>query len=166
MVIAWQDSDVRGVLWWWWRDALVQGGEGAQLDPAAQGRLTREQAVRQVLGRELARQARGWHHHGPIHPGFGEWDGGEHPLQVVFGLEQLRFGGAFRGVEVAAGAGHPVLALLEEAVAAVGVPEVVVLPRLTVGQVRRLWRELGCGPQLARDHRSLGSRIHESPKSA
>ena len=62
----------------------------------------------------------------------GERDGGEHPLQVVLGLEQLGLGGAFGGVEVAAGAGHPVLALLEEAVAAPAVPEVVVLPGLAV----------------------------------
>jgi hypothetical protein len=51
-------------------------------------------------------------------------------LQVVLGLEELGLGGALRGVEVAAGAGHAVWALLEEAVGAPAVPEVVVLPGL------------------------------------
>ena len=41
---------------------------------------------------------------------------------------------ALRGVEVAAGAGHPVRALLEEAVGAVAVAQVVVLPGLARGR--------------------------------
>ncbi len=53
----------------------------------------------------------------------------EHPLQPVLGFEQLRLRGLFGEVEVAAGARHPVRALLEEAVAAVAVPEVVELER-------------------------------------
>jgi hypothetical protein len=61
----------------------------------------------------------------------GEWDVDQHALQVVFGFEQLAFAGRFRGVEVAAGAGHAVWALFEEAVGAVAVPEVVMLPRLS-----------------------------------
>jgi len=64
----------------------------------------------------------------------GEGDGGEHALQVVLGLQQQRLGGVFGRVEVALGAGHPVRALLEEGVAAVPVPEVVVLPWLPGGR--------------------------------
>src|SRR5664280_3191307 len=62
----------------------------------------------------------------------GERDSREHPLKVVLRLEQLALARLLGGVEVAAGAGHPVLALLEEAVAAPAVPEVVVLPRLPI----------------------------------
>ena len=60
----------------------------------------------------------------------GERDLDEHPLQPVLGLEQLRLAGWLGDVEVAAGARHPVRALLEEAVGAVAVPEVVELERL------------------------------------
>jgi hypothetical protein len=45
----------------------------------------------------------------------------------------LGFAGVFRGVEVAAGASDSVLALLEEAVAAPAVSEVVMLPWLAGG---------------------------------
>ncbi len=60
----------------------------------------------------------------------GERDRGGHLLQVALGFQQLGRGGVLRGVEVAAGAGHPVRALLEERVGAIPVPEVVVLPWL------------------------------------
>ena len=60
----------------------------------------------------------------------GERDLHEHPLQPVLGFEQLRLARGFRDVEVAAGARHPVRALLEEAVGAVAVPEVVELERI------------------------------------
>jgi hypothetical protein len=63
----------------------------------------------------------------------GERDGGAHALQVVLGLEQLGFSGVFRGVEIAAGASHSVRALLEEAVGAPAVAEVVVLPGFSGG---------------------------------
>jgi hypothetical protein len=53
----------------------------------------------------------------------GERDGGEHALQVVFGLQQLSRGRGFRGIEVAAGAGYPMWTLLEERVGAESVPE-------------------------------------------
>ncbi|MFI7423730.1 hypothetical protein [Nonomuraea sp. NPDC049684] len=64
----------------------------------------------------------------------GEGDGGKHVLQVVLGLQQQRLGGVLRGVEVAFGAGHPVLALLEEGVVAEPVSQVGVLPRLAGGR--------------------------------
>jgi hypothetical protein len=51
---------------------------------------------------------------------------------AVLGFQELAFAGGLGGGEVAPGAGHPVLALLEEGVGAVPVPEVVVLPWLTV----------------------------------
>ena len=63
----------------------------------------------------------------------GERDGGEHALQVAAGLEQLGFAGFLRSVEIATGAGHPVLTLLEEAVAAPAVTQIVVLPWLAGG---------------------------------
>ncbi len=58
----------------------------------------------------------------------GERDVGEDPPQVALGFEQLGLG----GLEIATGAGHSVLVLLEEAVAAPAVAEVVVLPGLAV----------------------------------
>lgn len=45
----------------------------------------------------------------------GQRDGGEHALQVVLRLQKLTLAGVFRGVEVALGAGHAVLALLNPA---------------------------------------------------
>ena len=57
----------------------------------------------------------------------------EHALEVAAGLEQLGFGGVFRGIEIATGASHPVRALLEEAVGAPAVAEVVVLPGFAGG---------------------------------
>ncbi|MGW0949137.1 hypothetical protein ACWD4O_42235 [Streptomyces sp. NPDC002623] len=63
----------------------------------------------------------------------GEWDIGRHLLQVAFRLRQLAFAGFLRGVEVAACAGHVVLALLEEGVGAPAVAEVVVLPGFAAG---------------------------------
>ena len=63
----------------------------------------------------------------------GEWDLGAHALQVVLGFEQLGLGGPFRRVKIATGAGHPVRALLEEAVYAPAVAEVVVLPGFACG---------------------------------
>jgi hypothetical protein len=54
-----------------------------------------------------------------------EWDLGAHALQVVLGLEQLSLGGALGGVEITTGASHPVRALLEEAVGAPAVAEVM-----------------------------------------
>jgi hypothetical protein len=57
----------------------------------------------------------------------GERDLNEHPLQPALRFEQLRSAGGFRDVEVAACARHPVRALLEEAVGAVAVAEVVEL---------------------------------------
>jgi hypothetical protein len=65
----------------------------------------------------------------------GERDCDEHPLQVGLGLEQLCPRGVLRDVEVALGAGHAVLALLEEGVGAQPVAEVVVLPCLACGGV-------------------------------
>lgn len=41
----------------------------------------------------------------------GERDVGQHRLQIVPGLQQLSLGGCFRGVEVAAGASHPMWTL-------------------------------------------------------
>src|SRR4029078_2526766 len=64
----------------------------------------------------------------------GERDGGDHALQVVLGFAQLGLGGALGGVEVAAGAGHAVRALFEEAVGAPAVAQVVVLPGLAGGR--------------------------------
>ncbi|MET9142258.1 hypothetical protein [Streptomyces sp. NPDC004042] len=61
----------------------------------------------------------------------GQRDGDEHALEIAFGLKDLTLGGALRGGEVALGARHAVLALLEEGAGAVAVAEVVVLPRLT-----------------------------------
>ncbi len=84
----------------------------------------------------------------------GEWDGGEHSLQVVLGFQQLCLGGALGGVKIAAGAGHPVLALLEEAVAAPAVPEVVVLPGLAVAG-----RGGGDGVAVDEDLDGSGSRV-------
>jgi hypothetical protein len=63
----------------------------------------------------------------------GERDAGEHALQVAAGLEQLGFGGVFRGVEIATGASHPVRALFEKAVGAPAVAEVVMLPGFSGG---------------------------------
>jgi hypothetical protein len=60
----------------------------------------------------------------------GEGDIGAHALQVGFGFEQVGLGGVFGDVKVAAGAGHPVGALLEERVAAVAMSQVIVLPGL------------------------------------
>ena len=45
----------------------------------------------------------------------------------------MAFGGVLRQIEVAAGARHPVRALLEEAVGAVAMTEIEVLPRGTAG---------------------------------
>ena len=60
----------------------------------------------------------------------GERDRNGHLLQVASGFEELGSRESFGGVEVAAGAGHAVLALFEEGVGAVAVSEVVVLPGL------------------------------------
>ncbi|MGO9954618.1 MAG: hypothetical protein ACLP50_01320 [Solirubrobacteraceae bacterium] len=60
---------------------------------------------------------------------FGKRDLDQYPLDPVFGLEQLGFAGGIGEAEAAAGARHPVRALLEEAVGAVAVPEVVELKR-------------------------------------
>lgn len=62
-----------------------------------------------------------------------EWDGGEHTRQIVLGLQQLTFARCLGGVEVTAGARHPVWALLEGGVGAIPALEVVVLPRFVVG---------------------------------
>src|SRR5581483_4308921 len=59
----------------------------------------------------------------------GEGNLDEHSLQAGLGFEQLSAAGGLGEVEVAAGAGHPVRALLEEGVAAVAVAEVVILER-------------------------------------
>ncbi|MFC8709484.1 hypothetical protein ACFUCQ_06025 [Streptomyces sp. NPDC057197] len=63
----------------------------------------------------------------------GQPDGDEHALEIAFGLKGLTLGGALRGGEVALGARHAVLALLEEGAGAgaAAVAEVVVLPRLS-----------------------------------
>jgi len=61
----------------------------------------------------------------------GEWDVGEHPLQVVPGLQELALAAGLGGVEIATGACHSVGALLEEGVGAVAVAEVIVLPRFS-----------------------------------
>jgi hypothetical protein len=58
----------------------------------------------------------------------GERDADEHALEVRFRLQELAFAGFLGSVEVAAGAGHAVWALLEEGVAAEAVAEIVVLP--------------------------------------
>src|SRR6478736_3025985 len=60
----------------------------------------------------------------------GEWDTGQHALEVFLGLQQLCLAGVFGGIEIATGTSHSVRALLKEAVSAVSVTEVVVLPRL------------------------------------
>jgi hypothetical protein len=60
-------------------------------------------------------------------------NGGAHALQVVLGFEQLSPGRALGDVEIAAGASHSVRALLEEAVGAPAVAEVVVLPGFSGG---------------------------------
>lgn len=60
----------------------------------------------------------------------GQRDGDEHSPQVGFGFEELRLGGVLLEVEVTACAGHAVLTPFEEAVGALAVPEVVVLPGL------------------------------------
>ena len=65
----------------------------------------------------------------------GERDLHEHPLQPILCFEQLRLARWLRDVEVAAGARHPVRALLEEAVGAVAVPEVVELERPAAGRL-------------------------------
>jgi hypothetical protein len=65
----------------------------------------------------------------------GEWDLDEHALQAGLGLEELRLGAGFGEVDVAARAGHAVRALLEEAVAAVAVAEVLELERLAAAGV-------------------------------
>jgi len=58
------------------------------------------------------------------------------PQQVRLAFQQQRLAGPLRQVVVAARAGHPVRALVEEVVGAVAVPEVVVLPRF-VGRPAR-----------------------------
>lgn len=59
----------------------------------------------------------------------GKGDAGEHPLQVVFRLQELPLAGLFRCVEVASRARHAVGALLKEGVGTESVTKVVVLPR-------------------------------------
>jgi hypothetical protein len=60
-----------------------------------------------------------------------ERDLDQHALQVALRLQQLRLTGVFGNVEVAARAGHAVWALLEEAVAAISMAKIEVLPRCT-----------------------------------
>jgi hypothetical protein len=60
----------------------------------------------------------------------GERDVGQHALEVFLGLQELCLAGVLQGVEIPTGTSHPVWTLLEEAIGAVAVAEVVVLPRL------------------------------------
>jgi hypothetical protein len=61
----------------------------------------------------------------------GQRDRCPHALEIVLRLDELGFAGVFRRVEVAAGAGHAVRALLEAGVGAPALAEVEVLPGLT-----------------------------------
>ncbi len=64
----------------------------------------------------------------------GQRDGAEQVLEILLGFEELGLAGALGGLEVAAGAGHPVLALFEEEVGAQAVAQGVVLPGLAGGR--------------------------------